>query len=367
MGIDTFGLEHGQSGLGSYLFYLMENLSQNADIEYELFGQEEDRYTYKAKFDVKYAAVNVSDSVRAQKIWHRWNIHKFVRARKYDAVIYFAATRLLPNKFSAKGIAVVNDIVSVLMKNKDSRKNPSVKIKNLKKAARIIVPNEYVKNDLIRLNVAKEKIAVIPNGIDHGIFYQYNLSDGGFVDIKPFAIQRPYIIYPTKISEPEKNHIPLIQAFTLFKKKTNLPHRLVFAGSHGDYAEEVQQAVLDSPFASDIFLTGFFPHKELGLLYSNADSCIFPSGQEGVGLPVLECMACGIPVACADKGVLPEIAGESALFFDPANIEQMASVIEKITSDASVRRDLTRKGIECAALFTWKNTAVKIEQLLLNL
>ena len=213
IGIDTLGLEHGQSGLGSYLFYLMENLSQNDSIEYELFGQEADRYTYKAKFDVKYSAVNVSDSVNSQQRWHRWHLNKFVRSQKYDAVIYCAAPRMLPRKSSAKGIAIVNDLVSVFLENKKDKSYSSSGIKNLKKIDKIIVPNEYVKNDLTNLDIDAGKIVIIPNGIDHGIFYQYNLSDSEFVDIKPFAIKRPYIIYPTRISDAEKNHIKLIEAF----------------------------------------------------------------------------------------------------------------------------------------------------------
>lgn len=367
IGIDTLGLEHGQSGLGSYLFYLMENLSQNDSIEYELFGQEADRYTYKAKFDVKYSAVNVSDSVNSQQRWHRWHLNKFVRSQKYDAVIYCAAPRMLPRKSSAKGIAIVNDLVSVFLENKKDKSYSSSGIKNLKKIDKIIVPNEYVKSDLTNLDIDAGKIVIIPNGIDHGIFYQYNLSDSEFVDIKPFAIKRPYIIYPTRISDAEKNHIKLIEAFNIFKNKTKLPHRLVLAGSQDDYAEKVQNAILESPFASDIFLTGFFPHKELGLLYSNADSCVFPSSHEGVGLPVLECMACGIPVACADKGALPEISGKNAVLFDPSDADQIAAALEEVVTNQCLRQKLVQNGLEWSSLFTWKNTAVKIGQLLLSL
>ncbi|MCR5613621.1 glycosyltransferase family 1 protein [Treponema sp.] len=367
IGIDTLGLDHGQSGLGSYLFYLMKNLSPNDQIQYSLFGQEDDRYTYKANFDTEYNAVDVSDSIKAQRWWHRFDCARFVRQQKYDVVFYCAASRMFPKKTGVKGIAVINDIVSKLVEDEGDRYLSCKGLKYLRNACRIIVPTQFVKNDLVQYGFSGDKICVIPNGIDHNLFYPQNLSDSEYVDIKPFAIKRPYIIYPTRISGADKNHIQLIRAFNQFKKKTNLAHRLVLAGDHDSYAEQVQKEILASPYASDIFLTGFFPHKELGPLYSNADACIFPSAREGVGLPVLEMMACGVPVACSCKGALPEVSGNNAVFFDPDNIDQIADSLEKILSDTNLRQNLIQNGQKWAASFTWKNTALKIENLIAEL
>ena len=364
VGVDTFGLDHGQSGLGSYLYYLMSNFEYEKDMDFELFGQESDRYTYKAKFDTQYAPVEISDRLNVQRSWHIFKLNKFARQRKYDAVLYSAATRMIPSKFSARGIAIVNDVVSFLLTGPHHKYLKTIGLHGLKKADTIVVPSEYVKNDLISFGLEKDKIKVIPNGIDHSIFYPHNLSEGEYVDIKPFAIKRPYLIYPSKISHEAKKHIQLIQAFNVFKEKTKLPHRLVLAGSQDEYAAEVQKYVLASPYASDIFMTGFFPHKELGLLYSNADACIFPSSQEGVGLPILETMACGIPVACADKAALPEISGGHAVLFDPDNINQMAESIEKVVCDKELRERLVTGAVEWTKKFTWANTASKIVQVI---
>ena len=106
----------------------------------------------------------------------------------------------------------------------------------------------------------------------------------------------------------------------MFKEKTGLPHRLVLAGEEGAYAEEVQKAAFDSSAATEIFMTGYFPREGFPELYRNSEMCVFPSVNEGVGLPVLEAMATGIPVACAKAGALPEIAGNNVLFFVSDNI-----------------------------------------------
>lgn len=360
VGIDTFGLEHGQSGLGSYLYFLMQNLPFEEGIEYDLFGQETDRYTYKAKFDTTFTAVDVPDSLKLQQRWHKRKVNRLAKSNKYDVVIFTAAMQLLPKKFYSKGIAIVNDIVSQLLEKRNDRYFRHYCINGLKNVDRIIAPSEYVKNDLVSLGIESSKIAVIPNGIDHSVFYQHNLSEGDYVDMKPFAIKKPYIIYPTRISGSEKNHKELIKAFDKFKEKTGLPHRLVLAGGLDDYAAEVQDAILNSSYASDIFMTGFFPHSELGLLYSNAECCVFPSSIEGVGLPIVETMASGIPVACAEKGAIPEISGKNAVFFDPLNIDQMADAIEKAATDQQFRQEIVEKGLDWVSNFTWENTAKKV-------
>ena len=112
----------------------------------------------------------------------------------------------------------------------------------------------------------------------------------------------------------------------------------------------------ESDFASDIFLTGYFPHESLPLLYSSADACIVPAVNEGVGLPVLEALACGVPVACSKSGSLPEVAGKHALYFDSDDIQDMASCIEQIITDEATRRNLAEGGIDWTKRFSWEKT-----------
>ena len=175
--------------------------------------------------------------------------------------------------------------------------------------------------------------------------------------IKPFAIRRPYFLYASTMSSPLKRHVELIKAFEVFKRKTNLPHRLVLAGSEGQCSESIKKAAITSPYASDIFITGYFPHESFPALYAGSDGCLFPSEIEGVGLPVLEAMATGIPVACSKNGALQEIAGDKAILFDSSNIDDMAAAIEKIATDSKLRKKMIKEGIEWAKKFDWQQTA----------
>jgi glycosyltransferase involved in cell wall biosynthesis len=92
-------------------------------------------------------------------------------------------------------------------------------------------------------------------------------------------------------------------------------------------------------------------------LYRAADAVVFPSLYEGFGLPVVEAMCCGTPVACSNVSSMPEVAGDAAILFDPANEESITRAIVEITTDPSVRDELAARGLVRSASYTWENTA----------
>jgi len=172
-----------------------------------------------------------------------------------------------------------------------------------------------------------------------------------------YRIRTPYILYISRIEHPGKNHVRLIRAFSRLKSRTGIPHQLVLAGSDWTRAEEVHREADQSPFARDILFTGFAAANDLPLLYAGSDLFLFPSLYEGFGMPVLEAMACRVPVACSNLSSLPEVAGDAALLFDPYDEENIASVMETILTDALLRETLAEKGRKRAQGYTWETTA----------
>jgi len=131
--------------------------------------------------------------------------------------------------------------------------------------------------------------------------------------------------------------------------------RLVLVGSGGPYERELQE--LAGRLRVDALFLGWVDPAVLEALYARADVFVLPSLQEGFGLPVLEAMGRGVPVACSATSSLPEVAGDAALLFDPREPAQIADAIRRILADPALAQRLREAGRERAAQFTWERTA----------
>ena len=113
-------------------------------------------------------------------------------------------------------------------------------------------------------------------------------------------------------------------------------------------------------------IPGWIPREELMKLYARAQAFVYPSTFEGFGMPVLEAMAAGIPVACSDIPPLREVAGDAALFFDPLDETALAAALDRIMADDELRKRLAAGGPDHARPFTWQRTAEKTLAVLLG-
>ncbi|MCQ2584840.1 MAG: glycosyltransferase family 4 protein [Treponema sp.] len=344
IGINTCGCNHARNGAGSFLLSFISNLPKSDEYSFEILGLEEDRFIYTSGTELSYISV-LNDK----------NASKIISKNQYEAVLFPAPEKCFIKCGKAKSVVLINYLYSVL---KDKKQRKILK-KNLKKADYIIAFSEIIKKDLVENGFSESSIRVVHNGLDHKIFYPVLNLDSDILDIKPFAIKRPYFIYCSSISGVEKNHLNLVKAFEIFKEKTGLPQRLVIAGNDGEYSEVLHKAAFDSSCAEDIFITGYFQFESLAKLYAGSDACIFPARNEGVGMPVLEAMACGVPVICSNSGALPEIGGDAPLYFDPDDINEMASLMEKVVQDQDLRSEMIRKGADRVSTFNWETTVAE--------
>ena len=138
----------------------------------------------------------------------------------------------------------------------------------------------------------------------------------------------------------------------------------MLVGSDWTRAAEIYREADASPFREEIVFPGFVPTIDIPDLYRGADLFTFPSSYEGFGLPVLEAMACGTPVACANVASLPEVGGEAARYFDPDDEDDIAEVVEELLTDRGQHDTCIRLGTEHARRFTWRGTAEKTLEVL---
>lgn len=150
---------------------------------------------------------------------------------------------------------------------------------------------------------------------------------------------------------PHKNISRLLEAFVRIKDQ--VPHKLVIIGKLAPNAHEAL-----SRLGSDrIVLAGYVSDEQLRETIRLSDLFVMPSLYEGFGLPVLEAQLQCVPVACSNRGSLPEVVGQSALLFDPENVEEIAKVMVQCVRDRDLNRSLRERGVLNVARFSWKRTA----------
>lgn len=185
------------------------------------------------------------------------------------------------------------------------------------------------------------------NKIDKNILSKYNIPEN-----------TPYILSLSSLNK-RKNLPLLIDSFIEFLERNQdiKDLNLVLAGPKGWMFDDIFNSVNNAEKYKDrIILTGFIDEKDINTIYNSANIFVFPSLSEGFGLPVLEAMACGVPVISSNFTSLPEVYGDSALSFNPTKKEELVECLEKIYNDKNFREDLIQKGLNRVKEFSWEKT-----------
>jgi len=225
------------------------------------------------------------------------------------------------------------------------------------KASLIITGSEFTRQTLVeKYRVPAAKVCSVFMGVDHAVFRPGHPPEEHQRLREKYCLPEQFAFYPAN-TWPHKNHVRLARAWALFKEHVSADCPLVLTGKaregHKSFLAEVER--LGSQ--REILFLGYVPRREMPLLYAAASFLIFPSLFEGFGLPVLEAMASGCPVACSNLTAMPEIAGGAALLFDPYSEEGMAEAARQLVEDGEARQVLRQRGLERAQEFSWEKTA----------
>ncbi|MBI4572396.1 MAG: glycosyltransferase family 4 protein, partial [candidate division NC10 bacterium] len=231
-----------------------------------------------------------------------------------------------------------------------------------RRAAAVITDSAHSKADLLAvLGLASERVHVIPIGA--GEEFRPGLPPEAVARAAGrYGISGPYLLTVGNFL-PHKNLPRLVEAYERLPQALRASVSLVLAGTAGGHgpARPVDRAALARP---GVILPGFIAPEDLPALYAGATALVSPSLAEGFGLPVLEAMACGVPVLCARAGALPEVAGDAALYVDPSDVTSIATGLDRILEDDTLRRELSSRGLARARLFDLRKTTARLVDLL---
>ena len=228
-----------------------------------------------------------------------------------------------------------------------------------RQADAVIVPSASAAADVVRhLNIDRDRITVISMGCDPRFQAAVNPLRTATVRQR-YGLPERYALFVGTL-EPRKNLQTLLRGFARFRAECPQDDvKLVLAGGPG-WGQEPFDGILDTLKMRDhVLFMGFVVDKDLPDLYRGAEVFVYPSLYEGFGLPVLEAMACGIPVITSDRSSLPEVAGNAALLIDPTQPEALAAALSSVVTDKALREELRWKGIARAKDFSWEAVARK--------
>ena len=213
----------------------------------------------------------------------------------------------------------------------------------------IIAISDYTKKQLIELlEIPSSRIYTIKLGVNS--FFQEFASSQEKKDIlTKLRIPGPFLLF-VGTQEPRKNLPLLIEAFRNLREKNIY---LVLAGPQGWNLKPQDLA------ADRVISTGYLSEKDLRALYQQASAVVFPSIEEGFGLPLLEGMASGVPVIASRIPVFQEVCNDSCAYFDPVSAEDLREQIEAVLGQSDLREKLITKGKLRVQNFSWKETAQK--------
>jgi glycosyltransferase involved in cell wall biosynthesis len=275
--------------------------------------------------------------------------------------LFFSPYYTIPLLYRGRLAVTVHDmshlVIAEIIGDAKKRLYAQTMFRALRKQASVIFTvSNFSKSELLRLTRGRRDDNILPTHL--GISPEWR----GAAQL-PAVRSHPYIVCVGNI-KPYKNIGRLVEAF--LKVKDQMPHDLVIVGqSEGlitgesaEFFERVRGA------GERIHLTGFVSHDELLSLIGHAHALIMPSLYEGFGLPPVEAMAAGVPVAVSKAASLPEVCGDAALYFDPLDIGDLAAKLIEIASNSKLRQQCIERGLERSGLYTWDSCSKKTAEAL---
>lgn len=288
--------------------------------------------------------------LRQQVVLPRW-------LRRQQAAVYHSPYYLMPYRPRVPTVVTIYDLIPLLLPHTVSaRARLLFRLTTrlaLAAAEAVIAISHATRRDLLAaFALDPQRVHVIPLAADP-MFHPATADAIAAVRAR-YALPERFLLY-LGINKPHKGLPELIDAYT----KIGADWQLVIAGAWDERYPAVRKLIATRGLAQRVRLLGRVPAADLPALYSAATLFVFPSHYEGFGLPPLEALACGTPVACADNSSLPEVVGDAAALFASGSADTIAATLQALIDDPAALAALAARAVPQAARFSWTATAAR--------
>jgi glycosyltransferase involved in cell wall biosynthesis len=353
IGITTSGHQKSSTGIGNYIYNLIENLPIQPNDLYII------RHPLGYDYNIPNQIVPWAPKFSNAMLWS-WFTYIQKNMFKDLDIIHTPTLCLFPKKPHENYILTVNDVIFKLFPEHCTHEviqytNLFFK-RNIAFADKIIAISNTTKQDLIDIyKIPESKIEVIYLAASEKF---KPLKEKEIFQIKEkYNLFKPFVLYVGTI-EPRKNIPTLLHAFSKCLKKVR-DVELILAGGLGWNYDEVFNTVKILNISDKVRFLGYIPDEDLPAIYNAAKVFVFPSYYEGFGLPPLEAMQCGTPVITSNVSSLPEVVGKDGMMIDPSDENGFCRMLIKILTDDEYYQYQKEYGKERSKLFSWKKTAEK--------
>ncbi len=297
-------------------------------------------------------------------LWEQWALPR--AARKHDIELLHCTSNTAPIRCKTPLVLTLHDIIFLEPRDKQNHSlyqnmgwfyRRLVVPRILPRCRRIITVSNFEKQNIIqKLNIPEQRMAMIYNGYNDWFCQQ---DDPNKV-YRKYMPERGFLFFLGN-TDPKKNTERTLVAYSQYLKQSEVKRPLLMADLDQNYLDGIISRNGIENIREHIFMPGYIPNADLPYIYNAAFAFLYTSLRESFGIPLLEGMACGVPVITSNTSSMPEIGSTDAILVNPEHAEEIAGMLLRLETDSSFYEEKRKVGLERAKLFSWKKTA---EQLL---
>jgi len=303
-------------------------------------------------------------------LWEQFKLPRI--AKSYNCDILHCTSNTAPYYKSIPLITTLHDIIYMegsilkLLLNKASLYQKFGNLyrriivgKVVQNSRRLITVSNFEKENITNFYKLKNKdIQTVYNGVNQKFTVNIDADHKTRVKVK-YELPENYMLHIAN-KDPRKNTKKVLMAFNEYLKRTTNTQKLLMLGCKDADLKIMLNDMEAIDLYEHIIITGYVSDEDLPVLYQMSQLFLFPSLREGFGIPIIEAMACGVPVITSNTSSMPEVAGNAAHLIDPNKTDDIYKGMLKIMSDHTYKNELIQRGLKRSKQFSWNSMAYQV-------